>query len=308
MKIRAFAPGTVANLGPGLDVLGLALSGPGDEVLAERTDDGRIAIRDSGHPEIPRDAAKNTAGIAAAKVLQRAGASGTGVALEVRKGLPLSGGQGGSAASAAASAVAVNALLGSPLSREDLLDACLDAEEAVAGRHGDNVAAALFGGAILVRSLDPPDIVRLAYPEKLLVVLVEPEQRLRTEEARAALPRSIERSVAVAQAANVGALVAALASGDFELLGRAIEDRIAEPARAPLLPGFADAKSAALEAGAHGCSISGAGPAVFAFASSERSANQVAAAMLKTYERREIPAAATVRRVDSEGARVMKGR
>ena len=305
--IRAFAPGTVANLGPGLDVLGLALTGPGDTVSAERTDGGRIEILDSGHPEIPREPSKNTAGIAASKVLEKAGAFATGVALEVAKGLPLSGGQGGSAASAAAAAVAVNALLGSPLSREDLLDACLEAEEAVAGRHADNVAAALFGGVILVRSLDPPEIVRLPWPEALRVVLVEPEQRLRTEEARAALPRSVERSVAVSQAANVGALVAALTSGDLGLLGRAIEDRIAEPARAPLLPGFAEAKSAALEVGAHGCSISGAGPAVFAFASSEDSATRIGKAMVSAYEGRGIAARVSVRKIDSAGARVLEG-
>src|SRR5262245_16450161 len=202
MRIRAFAPGTVANLGPGLDVLGLALTGPGDSVSVERSTERGIRIRDAGHPDIPTEASRNTAGIAAAKVLEKAGSPGTGLVIDVAKGLPLSGGQGGSAASAAAAAVAVNALLGSPLSREDLLDACLDAEEAVAGRHADNVAAALFGGVILVRSLDPPDVVQLAYPDGLRVVLVEPDQRLRTAEARAALPVSIERGVAIEQAAQ----------------------------------------------------------------------------------------------------------
>lgn len=306
MRVRAFAPGTVANLGPGLDVLGLALTGAGDSVSAERSPEKAIRIRDSGHPEIPTEASRNTAGIAAAKVLERAGAPGMGVLLDVSKGLPLSGGQGGSAASAAASAVAVNALLGSPLSREDLLDACLDAEEAVAGRHADNVAAALFGGVILVRALDPPDIVRLRYPAWLRVVLLEPDQRLRTEQARAALPRSVDRGLAMEQAAQVGALVAALAAGDLALLGRAVRDRIAEPARTPLLPGFAEAKSAALEAGAHGCSISGAGPAVFAFAADDESASRIGNAMGAAYERRGISARFGVRRIDSEGARVVE--
>ncbi len=161
-----------------------------------------------------------------------------GLVIDVVKGLPLSGGQGGSAASAAAAAVAVNALLGSPLPKADLLGACLAAEEAVAGRHADNVAAALFGGVILVRSLDPLDVVALPYPDDLLVVLVAPEQRLRTEEARAALPATVERGLALAQAAQVGAIVAALASRNYSLLSRSVVDRIAEPARAPLLPGF----------------------------------------------------------------------
>lgn len=303
---RAFAPATVANLGPGLDILGLALEGLGDTVTVERASGSGVTIRDSGHPDIPRDAAWNTAGIAAAAVLTRAGAKAMGLAIEVVKGLPLSGGQGGSAASAAAAAVAVNALLPSPLARSDLLEACLAAEEAVAGRHADNVAAALFGGVVLVRSLTPLDVISLPFPEKLRVVLVEPEQRLRTEEARAALPSTVDRETALAQAAQVGALVAALATGDDDLLRRSVEDRIAEPARAPLLPGFSEAKSAALTAGALGCSISGAGPSAFAFASGEASARRIGEAMVAAYRGRQIGARARVCRIDAIGARVLE--
>ncbi len=304
--VRAFAPGTVANVGPGLDILGLALEGPGDAVSVERSAGSGVSIADSGHPDIPRDAARNTAGIAASRVLARAGAPRAGLTIRVVKGLPLSGGQGGSAASAAAAAVAVNALLGSPLEKTDLLDACLAAEEAVAGRHADNAAAALFGGVVLVRSLDPLDVIPLRFPEDLLVVLVEPEQRLRTEEARAALPTSVDRGVALAQAANVGALVAALARGDNDLLRRAVQDRIAEPARAPLLPGFPEAKSAALAAGALGCSISGAGPSAFAFAASEESGRGIADAMIAAYRARGVAARARVSSIDARGARLLE--
>jgi homoserine kinase len=304
--VRAFAPGTVANVGPGLDILGLALEGPGDTVRAARCARPGVTIEDSGHPDIPRDAARNTAGIAASHVLARAGEPRIGLAIRVVKGLPLSGGQGGSAASAAAAAVAVNALLGSPLAKADLLDACLAAEEAVAGRHADNATAALFGGVVLVRSLDPPDVVALCFPEELLVVLVEPEQRLRTQVSRAALPRSVDRGVALAQAANVGALVAALARGDHDLLRRAVQDGIAEPARSPLLPGFPEAKSAALEAGALGCSISGAGPSAFAFAASEESGRGIADAMLAAYRGRGVAARARVCSIDARGARVLE--
>ena len=304
--VRAFAPGTVANLGPGLDILALALEGAGDTVRVARFAGSAITIETSGHPEIPRDPARNTAGIAAARVLALAGAPATGLAIEVVKGLPLSGGQGGSAASAAAAAVAVNALLGSPLAKADLLDACLAAEEAVAGRHADNAAAALFGGVVLVRSLDPLDVVPLRFPEDLLVVLAEPEQRLRTEDSRAALPRSVDRRVALAQAAHVGALVAALARGDYDLLRRAVEDGIAEPARAPLLPGFAEAKAAALGAGARGCSISGAGPSAFAFAVGEENGRRIADAMVAAYRGRGVTARARVCAIDARGARVLE--
>jgi homoserine kinase len=304
--VRAFAPGTVANLGPGLDILALALDGAGDEVRVARVPGSGIVIESSGHPEIPREPGRNTAGIAAARVLDRAGAPKTGLAIRVVKGLPLSGGQGGSAASAAAAAVAVNALLGSPLAKADLLEACLSAEEAVAGRHADNAAAALFGGVVLVRSLDPLDVVALRFPENLLVVLAEPEQRLRTEDSRAALPRSVDREVALSQAAHVGALVAALAQGDYDLLRRAVEDGIAEPARAPLLPGFSEAKAAALEAGALGCSISGAGPSAFAFAVGEDRGRSIADAMLAAYRGRGIEARARVCAIDRRGARVLE--
>jgi homoserine kinase len=306
--VRAFAPGTVANVGPGLDILGLALTGPGDTVSVERVSGGEITIRSSGHPDIPSDVLRNTAGIAASLVREKAGAVATGLVLEIEKGLPLSGGQGGSAASAAAAAVATNALFGSPLLPRQLLEPCLAAEEAVSGRHADNVAAALLGGMVLVRSLEPCDIVALPFPDDLLVVIVEPDERMPTEKARAALPRSVEREIAVAQAANVGALVAALFSGDRELLGRSIEDRIAEPARAPLLPGFAEAKSAALEAGALGCSLSGSGPSAFAFVAGEGLAARVAAAMASAYLWRGIAAAAKVCRVEKRGARVLEER
>lgn len=306
--VRGFAPGTVANLGPGLDILGLAVDGAGDTVRVERAANPGIVIRESGHPDIPRDATRNTAGITAGRVLELAGEPAAGLLIDVVKGLPLSGGQGGSAASAAAAAVAVNALLGSPLQKPDLLGACLAAEEAVAGRHADNVAAALFGGVILVRSLDPLDVVPLAYPDELLVVLVAPEQRLRTEEARAVLPVSVDRGLALAQAAQVGAIVAALARGNFSLLSRSVEDRIAEPVRAPLLPGFSEAKAAALEAGALGCSISGAGPAAFAFAVGEDSASRIGSAMIGAYESRGVTARGRTCRIDARGARVLEKR
>ncbi|HEX5134999.1 MAG TPA: homoserine kinase [Thermoanaerobaculia bacterium] len=304
-RVAAFAPGTVANLGPGLDVLGLAVSGAGDTVTVERGVDRRIRIRSSGHPDVPTDPDRNTAGIAAARVREMAGAMATGLEVMVEKGLPLSGGQGGSAASAVAAAVATNELLGSPFRREDLLEPCVKAEETVSGRHADNVAAALFGGVILVSSLDPAVATALLFPEDLLVVLAQPQQLLSTREARSVLPASIARDVALAQAGRVGALVAALATRDWELLRRAVEDRIAEPARAPLLPGFAEAKAAALEAGALGCSISGSGPSAFAFAVGSESALRIGEAMVRGYRSRKVEARSRVCSIDARGARVV---
>ena len=308
-RVRAFAPASIGNMGPGLDILGCAVTGAGDTVVAEWCDDIGVVVRDPGHPELPRDPALHSSAIAATAVLRQALGGGTrapasGIALTVTKELPLSAGQGGSAASAVAGAVAANALCGSPLPVEALLDACLVAESTVAGRHLDNLAPSLLGGICLVRSMDPIDVVRLPVPDSLFIVLAHPAQRLRTADARAVLPSVVDRAIALHQAAQVGAIVAALASGDLELLGRAIDDRIAEPARAPLIPGFRDAKAAALAAGALGASISGAGPTTFALAGSRACAEAVAAAMEGAFAAQAITSSVRVCEVDRDGARV----
>jgi homoserine kinase len=307
--VTGFAPGSVGNVGPGLDILGLAVAGDGDAVRAEWLAEPGVRMLDPGHPELPREAERHTAGLAARAVLARAGpdrARGRGIGLSVRKGLPLSGGQGGSAASAVAGAVAVNALLGDPLGRMELIEICLDAEEAVAGRHADNVAPALLGGIVLIRAMAPLDVVRLPVPADLYVVLARPEQRMRTAEARAVLPREIPLAVALHQAAHVAAMVAALALDDYDLLTRAVDDRIAEPARSRLLPGFAEAKSAALAAGALGSSISGSGPTAFALARGPESADRIAAAMAGAYRARGMACQVRAGPVDRAGATVSR--
>jgi homoserine kinase len=299
----------VGNVGPGLDILGLAVGGDGDSVRAEWLPEPGIRMLDPGHPELPAEAERHTSGLAARAVLARAGAErarGRGIGLSVKKGLPLSGGQGGSAASAVAGAVAVNALLGEPLDRVALIDLCLEAEEAVAGRHADNIAPSLLGGIVLIRSMDPLDIVQLPVPAELHVVLARPDQRMRTADARAVLPREISRALALHQAAQVAAMVAALARDDYELLARAVDDRIAEPARAGLLPGFAEAKAAALAAGARGSSISGSGPTAFALARGRESAERIASAMASSYRARGTACEVRVGPVDRAGATVTR--
>ena len=306
-RVVASVPGGIGNLGPGLDVLGCAVAGLYDEVTAEWCDTPGVTLLDAGHPELPSDPARHTSAIAAAAVLEIAQRRGVrpaapGIALTVRKALPLSGGQGGSAASAVAGAVAADALLGASLDRTALLLCCLTAEETVAGRHLDNIAPSLLGGIVLVRSIDPIDVVQLPVPDGLHVVLAHPSQRLRTSDARGVLPAAVPRAITVHQMAQVGAIVAACHANDLALLGRAIDDRIAEPARAPLLPGFLEAKQAAMTAGALGASISGAGPTAFALAASEAVATRVAMAMREAYERAGVECSARVTHVDPNGA------
>lgn len=308
-RATVYTPGSIGNLGPGLDVLGCAVEGAGDSVVAAWHDAPGVVLLEPGHPDLPREAREHASGIAAMAVVRRATALGStqparGIALTVRKGLPLAAGQGGSAASAVAGALAVNTLLGDPLGRDELLGAALEAESRVAGRHLDNVAPALMGGIVLVRSLDPIDLVPIPVPDRLWIVLASPAQSLRTAEARAVLPRQVPRELALYQAAQVAAVVAACQSGDLALLGRAIDDRIAEPARAPLLPGFTAAKRAALDAGAFGVSISGAGPTTFAVCDAQDVAAEVARAMCAAYERAGLAAVARVARPDRVGARL----
>lgn len=309
--IFAYAPGGIGNLGPGLDVLGCAITGAGDEVQAWWTDSPGVTIVDAGHPEITTDPTRNACGIAASAVLDRAvgiyGSAERGVALRVRKGLPLSAGQGGSSASAVAAAVAVNQLVvmegGDPLDRVGLLQVALVAETVVAGRHLDNVASSLMGGVICVRGIDPPDVCHVPVRMELWFALAHPAIRVRTADARAVLPTSFSRETLIAQMANVASLVTALAVGDHALFGRSLVDVIAEPARARLVSGFADAKAAAIAAGALGASLSGSGPTTFAACASEADALAVAEAMRWSYESAGHACSARVATIDFDGAR-----
>ena len=303
-------PGGIGNLGPGLDVLGCALTGARDEVIAEWSQTAGITIIDAGHPQLPTDPAKNTASIAAASVMRAAITRGMrmshpGIAITIKKGLPLSGGQGGSAASAVAGAVAANALIwpvGSGLTQNELLTCALEGEETVAGRHLDNIAPSLLGGIVLVRSLDPIEVVKIPAPAGLRIVLATPAQQLTTTRARSVLPIEVPRSIVVHQLAQVAAIISACHSGDLALLGRSMDDRIAEPARTPLLPGFADAKISAIDAGALGVSISGAGPTAFALCDSEATASKIAQAMQSAYARAGLDCTVRICEIDTQGA------
>jgi homoserine kinase len=279
--VTAFAPATVSNVACGFDVLGFALDEPGDEVTAEITPGGGVTIAgiegDGGR--LPLEAARNTAGVAALALLTTVGER-RGVSLRIRKGLPLSSGLGGSAASAAAAVVAVNALVGANASIETLVSCALEGERLGAGSaHADNIAPCICGGFVLVRRPNPPDILRLPVPAGLTAVVVHPDLEIETAKARALLGDTVPLADAVRQWANLGAFVDGLHRGDFDLISRSLEDTIAEPRRASLVPGLSAIKRAAVDAGALGCSLSGSGPSLFALCRDAQSARKVAAAM-----------------------------
>ncbi|MEW6319749.1 MAG: homoserine kinase [Acidobacteriota bacterium] len=283
--IAAYAPATVSNVACGFDALGFALDEPGDVVAAEPADGGGVVIAaihgDDGR--LSRDPARNTAGAAVGALLRRLETT-RGVALTVYKGLPLASGVGSSGASAVAAVVAANELLGRPASLDVLLECAMAGERAGCGAvHPDNVAPALYGGFVLARSIDPVEIVRLPVPEGLACAVLHPRLEVETGMARSLLGDTVPLTDAVRQWANVGALVAALFENDLSLLSRSLEDYVAEPRRAGLVPGFRAVKQAALAAGALGASLSGSGPSIFALAASIDRAHLVGEAMLSAY-------------------------
>ncbi len=303
-QVTVRAPATVANLGPGFDVLGLAIRGPGDTVLARRSAEPgvRIAAIDGDQGRLPLETDRNTAGVAAQATLRQAGVE-VGVTLEVTKGMPINSGLGSSAASAVAAAYAVNLLIGSPLRKLELIGPCVEAEAAVSGRHADNVAPALLGGLVLVRSVEPLEVVRLPVPAGLMIVVVTPEFELSTRKAREALPARVELASMVGNSANLASLISACYSGDLGLLGRCMNDHVVTPARAPLIPGGAETIEAALSAGALGGSISGSGPSIFALCHSELMGQQVAEAMQASFAMAGLDSTATISPADCPGVR-----
>ncbi len=309
--VTAFAPATVGNVICGFDVLGLALDEPGDWVTAHTSPrEGVTLSRIIGGPSsIPTEPERNSAGAAARALLERR-APGAGVTLELRKGLPLAAGMGGSAASAVAAVVAVDALLGTSSSSGELLEFALEGERVAAGQgHGDNAAPALLGGIVLVRPQGRRSLASLPVPKGFSAALLRPHLEMGTREAREAVPNSVPVATAVEQMGHVAALVHGLHTEDWELVADALVDRIAEPHRAPAIPAFPETRSAALEAGALGAGISGAGPSIVALSATLEIAREVGEAMARTFKRHAgTDADLFVSRVSDRGARVVSDR
>ena len=308
-RVLAFAPASIGNFAAGFDVLGAAiapLDGAllGDQVEIERAEADLFVCSGPFARHLPAEPEANLA-LKAAAAFQRAwGRPLPPLAIGLRKNLPVGSGLGSSSSTVVATVAALDALLESGLSRTGLLAACGEAEAQGCGAyHLDNVAPALLGG---LRLLDPAGVARaLAFPEGLTLVVVSPELRLDTRDARRALPMQVPRALAVTHAQNLAGLVLALGTGDLDLLRLCLRDLLAEPYRAPLVPGFRAVQAAALAQGALGCTLSGAGPALFAVTERAR-AEAVARAMASAWAAAGVRCRARLCRVETLGARILE--
>ena len=305
---EAFAPATVANLGVGFDILGMALVGMGDKATVSWRDAPGIVISringDDG--QLPRDPTQNVAAVSAQAMLAHLGER-RGLQIELVKGLPLASGLGSSAASAVVTVMALNKLLGDPYSREQLLPFCLEGEALVSGYHADNVAPCLLGGIVLVAGITVDAIQPLPIPADLHLALATPAVPVPTNQARALLPDSVSLRDLIHQTGMVGRLVDALHRDDLQALGAAMEgDQIIEPARARLMPLLLEMRALAKQKGAIALFIGGAGPTLCALCDCADVARSVAEAMHDAYREANLDCIAQATRVDCTGAVVLR--
>jgi homoserine kinase len=304
-KVKVFAPASIGNIGPGYDVLGLAVNGIGDWVEAERCEEGVHLVQVESEETLSMDNDKNTAAMAAEEVLRMLRYPG-GVSMRLIKGLPLGSGLGSSAASACAAAYAVNLLYGDTLSKVELVLPATKAEERVSGGFfADNTAPCMLGGATLTRSCLPLDVRRIGNIEELILVLVKPDLKILTRDARAVLPDKIPLGDFVYNMANTALISAAFASGDYGLLARSLNDVVIEPYRAQLIKGYYEVKKNAMDAGADGFAISGSGPTVFAICNSSIRAAQIEDAMVRSFLKYGIQSRSWITKPDENGVRVL---
>ena len=306
-EVTVFAPASMGNVAVGYDVLGSVLDGPGDRVTVRRTDESavRIGTITGRVTDLPTDPADNTATVALSSLRNAAEVDG-GFEVSIEKGIPLGSGLGGSAASAVGAVVAGAELLPGLWAPDDLLPHALAGEAVASGDlHPDNVAPCLYGGLVLTREMNPPDVVPIPVPSSIRCVLVHLDRVVPTREARACLPSTIPLSDSVRQTAHLGAFVAGCYRDDPALIGRALRDLIVEPHRAALVPGFSDVQEAAMAAGALGCSLSGAGPSLFAWCDGPDDATRVRDAMVNAFNQHDVPTEAWISTIPSVGARIV---
>jgi homoserine kinase len=305
--VTAFAPATVANVGIGFDILGHTVEAVGDRVRLRRIEEPEVRIRAvtgiAGN--LPVEPGSNTAG-RALQAMRMALGIRFGFEIEIEKGIPLASGMGGSAASAVAAVVAANALIEEPAPRLNLLKFAMEGEIVASGSvHVDNIAPCLFGGLVLTVGIDHPRVKQIPVPASIRCVLVHPHMHLGTREARAVLKSDVTRSDFVWQTANLAGFISGCYSNDLDMIRDSFNDVIIEPQRRMLIPGFQDVQRSAMSHGALGCSISGAGPAIFAWAEIQN-AESVRAGMTAAFTAHGLESDSWISALDNAGARVVE--
>jgi homoserine kinase len=307
-SVSVFAPATVANVVCGFDVLGFAVNEPGDEVVMRRTNKPGITISkitgDNGR--LPMDPAKNTVSVSVEHYLKSVGRLDVGVDIELHKKMPIGSGLGSSSASTVAGLYAIKTLLGDDSDPSKLLPFAMKGEELACGHgHADNVAPALFGGFVLIRSYEPLDVVRLPHPKDLWCAIVFPDVDVPTREARQIIRNKINMKDAVTQWGNIAGLVSGLFMQDIDLIGRSMQDVLVEPVRSMLIPDFYEMRKMAMDLGAVSFGISGSGPSVFAFTRDEQTARLITGKLKQHLNSIKIGANTYVSTINDAGPRVL---
>lgn len=304
-SVTAFAPATIANIGFGYDILGMAIEAPGDDVTIILRDDNQIIIEgvagDGG--VLPLNPDGNTAGVAVITYLKSIG-SDQGVSILLKKGMPMGSGMGSSAASAAAALIAINYLMGEPLTRKELVPFGMAAEAVACGSfHGDNVAPSILGGIVLIQG---ERVTRLPEWDQLYYMVIHPEIVIRTEDSRALLPDQIPLTDAVNQWSGIAGLITAICTQNQQLL----RDTFQQPEwissyRCKLIPGFEQLKQFALDQGAIGFNISGSGPSLFALVPSPEIGEKIGSGLKLMLQQRGIKSQHYCGSVNHRGAEVI---
>lgn len=314
-SVTAFAPASVANVAAGFDLLGFSCDVTGDTVTVEKITEPAVRIESITGiaTNITVEPEKNTATAGLVKLRHDLSLK-FGFRVSIEKGIPLGSGMGGSAASAVGAIYAANALIGDILSPEQMIAYALVGEAQASGSyHADNIAPSLLGGMTLARVRPRPnpqdipkvDVTSIPLPKSIYCVLVLPELSVETKTARGLLKKEIEMKSFVQQSGNLAALIAGCFTNDIGLIGRSLCDVIVEPQRAHLIPGFIEVQKAALSNRALGCSISGAGPSVFAWAKDKTGAEVIKKAMVEAFSAAGVQSRAWAVPVNSKGARLL---
>jgi homoserine kinase len=303
--LKIFAPATVANVSCGFDSLGFAVAAVGDDMTFTKTAKKGVSITHITGAELSYNVDENAASAVVKKMLHVANAN-FGIELTIHKGFSPGSGLGSSAASAAGAAFGANQLLGNIYSNLVLTKFAMFGEEVACGSPiADNVAAAIYGGFVLVRSYDPLEIIKLPVPSELRVVAIHPQIAIKTKDARAVLPTKIALKDAVTQWANLGGLISGLYTDNYKLISNSLVDVVAEPARKTLIPFFDEVKSSALKAGALGAGISGSGPTIFALCKGDKVAKKVYQSIQENYKNTGIDFEMFISKVNPEGIKII---